>query len=73
MQLIENWRGELRRLWSVRVAVGGAAFWSLVGGAILIWPALVDRISIWAYVGGGIALSVAYGVARFLKQPGTDE
>lgn len=68
MKLIDNWRRELRRLWSIRVA----AFWGAVSGLLLIWPALADSIPIWAYAVGGITVSMSFAVARFLKQPGAD-
>lgn len=72
MKLIDNWHRELTRLHSLRVAIGGAAFWSAIGGAIMIWPALAEHIPVAAYVVGGVALSVAFGVARVLKQPGAE-
>lgn len=72
MRLIDNWPRELRRLHTIRVAIGGAAFWSAIGGAIMIWPALADHIPVGAYVVGGVLLSVGFGVARVLKQPGAE-
>lgn len=60
------------RLWSVRIAIGSGLFWSAVGGAIMVWPALADKIPTFAYVLGGVALSAAFGVARVLKQPGAE-
>jgi hypothetical protein len=69
MKLIDNVGAELRRLWSVRVA----AFWSLVCGLILIWPGLAGEIPTWLYALGGIVISVSFGVARVLKQPGTEQ
>ncbi|WP_315768198.1 hypothetical protein [Bradyrhizobium sp. SZCCHNR2012] len=72
MRLIDNWRRELLRLHSMRAAIAGAAFWSAVGGAIMIWPALADHIPTAAYAAGGVVLSVAFGVARLLKQPGAE-
>ncbi|MFT0875133.1 hypothetical protein VRZ08_01125 [Rhodopseudomonas sp. G2_2311] len=72
MKLIDNWPRELRRLHSLRVAYGGAVFWSAIGGAIMIWPSLADKIPVVTYVVGGLALSVAFGLARVLKQPGAE-
>jgi hypothetical protein len=72
MRLIDNWPRELKRLHSIRVAVGSAALWSLVGGAIMVWPALATAIPVGAYVAGGLVLSVAFGLARVLKQPGAE-
>jgi len=69
VKLIENWRAELLRLWSVRVV----AFWSFVCGLILIWPGLVGSVPTWFYALGGIVISVSFGVARFLKQPGAED
>jgi hypothetical protein len=72
MKLIDNWKRELLRLHSMRVAIGSGLVWSGIGGAIMVWPALAEHIPIEAYVVGGIALSIAFGVARVLKQPGTE-
>ncbi|KYK44556.1 hypothetical protein A1D31_14260 [Bradyrhizobium liaoningense] len=60
------------RLWSVRVAIGGGLFWSAIGGLIMVWPALADKIPTIAYVLGGVVLSAAFGLARVLKQPGAE-
>lgn len=68
MRLIDDWKSEVARLWSVRVA----AFWSAVCGLLLVWPALASAIPLWAYALGGILICVSIGVARFLKQPGAD-
>lgn len=73
MKLIDNWKSELKRLHSIHVAVGSAVLWSAVGGAIMVWPALAGKIPIGAYIIGGIVLSVAFGLARVLKQPGADQ
>lgn len=73
MQLIDNWRSAILRLHSMRAAILSAALWSSVGGAVMIWPALADHIPTGAYVAGGIALSIAFGIARLLKQPGTEQ
>ena len=70
--LIDDWRSVLRRAWSARVALGSVLFWSGVGGLIMVWPALAGSIPPLAYAAIGVALSVAFGVARFLKQPGAD-
>lgn len=72
MRLIDNWRAKFLYLHSVRAAIFGAALWSAVAGAIMVWPVLQDRIPIWAYIFGGLVLSVAFGIARLLKQPGAE-
>lgn len=72
-KLIPEWKQAFGRLWSMRIAIGSAIMWSAVGGLLLIWPALADKIPLGAYVLGGLVLSVLFGVARLLKQPGTDQ
>jgi fatty acid desaturase len=67
----KSWR-QISRLHSIRLAIGSAALWSAIGGAIMIWPALAGDIPLGAYIAGGIALSIAFGVARLLKQPGAE-
>jgi len=56
----------------MQVAWFGIVFWSAMAGLWVIWPAFVEKIPLWAYAVGGIAMSVALGVARVLKQPGLD-
>lgn len=72
MRLIENWRSKMLRLHSMRAALLSGAFWSAVGGAIMVWPALSDKIPVGTYVLGGLSLSVLFGLARLLKQPGAE-
>lgn len=60
---------ELRSRWSVWVAV----FWSIIYGIILIWPGIAGSIPTKAYAAIGIITGASYGVARWLKQPGTDQ
>jgi hypothetical protein len=71
-RLVPGWRRNLMKWWSTRVAWFGIVFWSALAGLWVIWPAFVERIPLWAYAVGGIAMSVALGVARVLKQPGLD-
>ena len=73
MRLIDNWRAEAKRLWSIRVAAVHALFWSLLCGLWVLWPALVGAIPLPVYFGVGLLLAGATGVARFLKQPGTEQ
>jgi hypothetical protein len=71
-RLVPGWRRNLMKWWSTRVAWFGIVFWSALAGLWVIWPAFVEKIPLWAYCVGGIAMSVALGVARVLKQPGLD-
>jgi hypothetical protein len=71
--LIDDWRAEIMRLWSMRVAMAGVAFWSALGGLWVLWPALIDVLPLGFYIGAGLAIAVAVGIARVLKQPGLDQ
>ncbi len=71
-RLIENWRGEIRRLWTMRIALGSAAFWSVLLFLYAAWPALIGYIPLGAFFAVGVAISVAVGIGRILKQPGMD-
>lgn len=73
MKLIDKTWADIGRLHSMRAAIGGGLFWSAVGGAVMVWPALADHIPIGFYVLGGILLSAAFGLARVLHQPGAGE
>lgn len=72
MKMIDKSWLDISRLNSIRTAFGGTVLWSAVAGGILIWPSLADTIPIGYYIIGGILLSIAFGVARVLKQPGTE-
>jgi hypothetical protein len=69
VRLIDNWKAEILRLWSMRVAI----FWLVVAGLILVWPGLAGEIHPALYAVGGVLMVVSFGVARLLKQPGTDQ
>lgn len=68
----DNWKRRVLRLHTIRLSIGSALMWSGVGGLLMVWPALADHIPIIAYAIGGVVLSVAFGVARALKQPGAE-
>jgi hypothetical protein len=70
MRLIDDWKAEILRLWSMRLLIGQAAFWSAMGGLWLMWPAIVGSIPLWAYFVVGLVLAVSTGIARVTKQPG---
>ena len=69
MRLIDDWKRQIVRLWSMRVAI----FWLVVAGLILVWPGLAGEISAPVYALVGVVMVVSFGVARLLKQPGTEE
>lgn len=69
LRLIPRWRTELTRLWSMRVTY----FWMAVGALVLLWPGLAGSIPAGVYLGAGFVLIFSFGVARLLKQPGTEQ
>lgn len=72
MKLIDNWRAEVFRLWSMRVVVFWTMFWSALAGIYSVWPAFQDRVSLGWFVGLGVLMPVSLAIARLLKQPGAD-
>ncbi|WP_050384591.1 hypothetical protein [Bradyrhizobium pachyrhizi] len=69
MKLISNINA-YRRRHGRRIAIEQAVFWSAVGGLLLIWPHLSETLPSGSYIVGGVLLSVANGVAVYLKRPG---
>lgn len=67
-KLIPDALHEAKRLWSVWVA----AFWGAVGAVIVILSALFYSTLDWRIGAALIVASATFGVARFLKQPGTE-
>lgn len=68
MKLIDNWRSEAFRLWSVHVA----AFWGAVGAVITVLGALLFDHFDWRTGLLLVVVSATFAAARFLKQPGTE-
>lgn len=72
-RFIDNWRTEIRRLWSVRAA----AVWVVVGVAFALLALVSDELKSvigWkAFSAVFVVTGVSFGLARVLKQPGTDE
>ena len=70
--LIDNWRSEIKRLWTVRVGF----FWSAVGVVFLLLSLISDELK--SIIGwktfAVLFLLVGCSVmwARLLKQPGAD-
>jgi hypothetical protein len=60
---------ELKTKWSIWVA----AFWSFIGALIIVLSAYLSASFDWRVGALIIGLSVTFGVARALKQPGTEE
>lgn len=69
MRLIDDPWGELKRLWSVRVA----AFWGAVGAVIVILSAYLYNTFDWRIGALLVFVSASFAVARVLKQPGTEQ
>lgn len=67
MRLIDQWQ-KAHRLFSVQVAIIGVLFWSALGGLWIMWPVFAERLPIEVYIGGGLALSAAVGIGRYIKQ-----
>ena len=73
MQLIDGWRKEIWRLWSIRVGLVWGAVETFVFVAALISDELKAAIG-WKTFAAVLALaSISLIGARLLKQPGTDE
>ena len=72
MKLIDDWRKQVFRLWSLRVAF----FWTVIGGGVALLPLVSDEakafLGPWAFAGLFMAMFVSFTLARLLKQPGTD-
>lgn len=71
--LIDDWHKAIYRLWSIRLAIAGVVFWSALSGLWVLWPAFVEKLPLPFYAIGGVAMSVALGLARVLKQPGVEQ
>lgn len=69
LRLIDDWWAEAKRLWSMRVAV----FWTAVGTVAALWLGLAGSIPAPVFFGVGFLVIFSFGVARLLKQPGTEQ
>lgn len=67
-RLIDDWRRELLRLWSIRVAV----FWGAVSGLFVVWPELGSVIPLPWFAALSVVMSTALTIARLTKQPGAE-
>jgi|KBSSwiStaDraftv2_1062776.scaffolds.fasta_scaffold952272_2 hypothetical protein len=68
MRLIDNWRSELGRLWSIRIGL----FFGALNGAMLGLAAFVYVMPpVWFLILNTLGWAVLIG-ARLLKQPGAE-
>ncbi|MGO8738606.1 DUF7940 domain-containing protein [Rhodoblastus sp.] len=71
-RLDDDWKDIVKTAWSIRVA----GLWIAIGAVIFVAPMVSDEakqlIGVWPFAGGLFLASVSFGVARILKQPGTD-
>lgn len=68
MQWVNRWRGAA--WWSH--AVMASLFWGAVAGLLLVWPALMNVVTWPVFVAGGVILSAALALAKYLHRPGTE-
>jgi hypothetical protein len=64
--LIDGWRSQAPRLWSIRIAL----FWGALSGLYCAWPAFAEALPLPVFAGLSVAMSAAIAVARLTKQPG---
>jgi hypothetical protein len=69
LTLIDDWRAQVRRLWSIRIAL----FWGGLSGLIAVWSAFSEVIPLWLYASVGVIANVAIVGARVTKQPGATD
>ncbi len=65
MRLIDNWRTELHRLWSSRLAI----YLAILNGVALGIAALIDVVKPWIFIALNVVAYVAIAVLRIIKQP----
>ncbi len=65
MRLIDNWKTELHRLWSIRIAL----FFGVLNGVAMGLAAFVDVFNPWLFMGLNVLAYGAIGVVRLIKQP----
>lgn len=64
MRLIDNWKAEFNRLWSIRVALAYGVF----NGVALVIGAFFPVINPWLLLGIGLFVSVGIIVLRLMPQ-----
>lgn len=66
--LIDNWKTEIHRLWSIRVAL----FFFALNGFLVGLVAFGDVFNPWLFMGLNLAGYVVLGAARLTKQAAPD-
>jgi multidrug transporter EmrE-like cation transporter len=64
MRLIDNWKTELHRLWTIRVGLAYAVF----TGIALVLAAFIDVLNPWVLLGISEIVCIAIVVLRLVKQ-----
>ena len=65
-RLIDDWRAEIRRLWSIRVALA----WAAVSGIYSAWDAFQAFLPAWLFGALSVIMSVSIVGARLTRQAG---
>lgn len=68
-RLVDDWRGEAKRLWSIRVAL----FWGAVSGLYGAWDAFQSVLPAPLFAAASVVMSVSLVGARLTKQTGGDD
>jgi hypothetical protein len=69
LRLIDDWKAQALKLWSIRIAL----FWGGLSGLVAVWSAFSDIIPLPVYAGFSVLATMAIAGARVTKQPGADE
>ena len=73
LRFVDDWRNVLKRAWSIRVG----AFWTAVVALVALAPMVSEEakavIGPWTFAAIFFFAFTSAGIARLLKQPGTDE
>lgn len=72
LSLIDDFGTIARKAWSIRLALGGAAFWGAVSMLAAMWPGFAGAMPLWAWALIGVGLGAAVAIARVTKQPGLE-
>lgn len=66
MKLVENWKAELHRLWSIRLSLAFGVF----TGTAAVLSAFVDVFNPWFLLAISVVVNIALiPLARLVKQP----